>query len=101
MRFIKIKGSSMEPILFDRDIILIIKPRTLGVGFIYIVNHPELGLIVKRLAHQENGNFYLAGENKASTPASLIAPVKQERIIGRAVLAFGKTGLRLLRRSSP
>ncbi len=96
MRLLKAKGASMSPIINDGDIMLVIKPRTLRAGLVYIVNHPELGRIVKRLDRIENNKYFFVGENNNSTPPTLISPVTAGRIIGLVMLALGKYGLRRL-----
>ena len=96
MRLIKIVGESMSPTLEHGDYILSIKPRPLRAGFLYVVNHIDLGQIIKRLQRIENNHYYFIGDGEKSTPPALIAPVKRERILARAVLRIGKTGINRL-----
>lgn len=85
----------MSPTLSDGDYILTCKPRPLKPGLIYVIDHSDLGRIVKRLTDMENGRFIFEGDNKAaSTPSALIATVPQERITRRACLAITKTGIK-------
>jgi phage repressor protein C with HTH and peptisase S24 domain len=86
----------MSPALSDGDFVLTTKPRRLAPGLIYVINHSDLGRIIKRLDHIEGDRLILSGDNPGSTPSSIIAPVSKDRVIGRAVLAISKTGLRLL-----
>lgn len=86
----------MSPTLSHGDYILTIKPRRLTPGLIYVVSHSDLGRIIKRLERMDGERLILSGDNPASTPSSVIAPVPRERVIGRAVLAITRTGLKLL-----
>jgi len=80
----------MSPRLQDGDYILTITPRFPGIrlkpGHIYVLNHPDLGRIVKRLQRVEGKCYYFSGDNKASTPDRLIAPVKRDRVLGKMLL---------------
>ncbi len=90
MRLYRIKGKSMEPAYQDGTIVLVIKPRTLRAGLVYIVDHPDLGRIVKRLKAIDKGRYFFAGDNRASTPEALISPVKKSCIVWRVFLKLGK-----------
>jgi len=85
IRIVKVIGDSMSPTLNDGDYILTLKPRSVRPGFIYVVNHSDLGRIVKRLDRVEDGRYYFTGDNPKSTPSAVIGPVTRERIIGRMV----------------
>jgi len=91
---IKISGDSMSPALVNGDYAVIKKPRAFSPGRIYVVQHSDLGLIVKRLKCIENSRYIFEGDNTASTPSSLIAPVEAERIKGQVIFVIGKSGLR-------
>ena len=93
LRLIKVVGDSMSPTLKDGDYVLTIKPRSMRPGFIYVLNHSDLGRIIKRSDRIENGRYYFTGDNPASTPRALIGPVAKDRIIGRAVFKISKNGL--------
>lgn len=86
----------MSPALSDGDYVFTIKPRRLAPGFIYIINHSDLGRIIKRLDRIEDGRMIVSGDNPGSTPSSVMAPVDPQRVTGRAVLAITKSGLRRL-----
>ena len=87
----------MSPALEDGDYVVTIKPRALCTGFIYVINHSDLGRIVKRLERIENGRAIVTGDNSTSTPSSVIAPIAVERISGRAVLRISKSGIQRVR----
>ena len=86
----------MSPALRDGDYVITLKPRSLRPGFIYVVDHSDLGRIIKRLDRMDGERLILRGDNPGSTPSSIIAPVEKERLIGRAVLAVTKAGLKRL-----
>ncbi len=85
IRIVKVVGDSMSPALNDGDYIVTIKPRRLRPGFIYVVNHSDLGRIIKRLERIEGGRYYFAGDNPSSTPSAVIGSVTRARIIGRMI----------------
>ena len=91
---IRVSGDSMSPVLEDGDYVLIRRPRKFSLGRIYVVQHSDLGLIVKRLKAEENGRYIFEGDNPASTPSRLIAPVDPKRIRGQVVLVVGPKGIR-------
>lgn len=84
-RLIKVVGDSMSPTLKDGDYVLIIKPRRVRPGFLYVVNHSDLGWIIKRLDRIESDRYFFKGDNPNSTPSAVIGPVTKNRIIGRVM----------------
>lgn len=86
----------MSPTLREGDYVVTLKPRRIAAGLIYVVDHSDLGRIIKRLERMEKGRAVLGGDNQTSTPSSVIAPVAIDRLTGRAVLAITKTGLKRL-----
>lgn len=97
INLIKVSGDSMSPALLDGDIVIITKPRTIRAGFIYVVNHSDLGRIIKRLkGFDEPDRAILRGDNPASTPSALMGTVERRRFVGRARFVIGKSGFRKL-----
>lgn len=86
----------MSPTLNSGDYVLTLKPRRIAAGFIYVVEHSDIGRIIKRLERVENGRAILKGDNPGSAPSSVMASVSLDRLSGRAVLAITKTGLKWL-----
>jgi len=87
----------MAPTLEDGEIIITNKPRSLRPGLIYVVNHPELGRIIKRLKEIDNrGLAILSGDNPSSTSQNLMGAIAQHHLTHRAWLAIGSNGLRRL-----
>ena len=100
----------MTPTLHTGDYVICIniKPRSIRPGFIYIINHSDLGRIIKRVKpyvteapHTDYSDVYiLSGDNPNSTPTTVMAPVKAERIVKRALFAITKSGLKWLKPES-
>jgi phage repressor protein C with HTH and peptisase S24 domain len=86
----------MSPAVNDGEYILVKKPRSFRPGLIYVIEHSDLGRIVKRLKTIEGGQAVVFGDNPKSTPEAVIGPVAKERITGRAFLAITSRGLKIL-----
>jgi len=85
----------MSPTLEDGDYVITKKPRLYRAGLLYVINHIDLGRIIKRLEHIDKDRYFFVGDNpKTSTPPSLIGAVTQNRIIGEVWLVIGPKGLR-------
>lgn len=84
----------MSPALSDGDYVITLKPRSFRPGLIYVIDHTDLGRIIKRLDRFEGARLIVSGDNPESTPSSVIAPITKDRVTGRAVLAITKTGLK-------
>jgi len=95
IRLVKVTGNSMSPALEDGDYVITKKPRRYQVGLIYVINHSDLGRIIKRLQDTKHDRCFFIGDNpKASTPASLIGAVERHRVIGQVFWVIGPKGLR-------
>ena len=88
-------GDSMSPALEDGDLIIAIQtqPRTLRAGLIYVIEHSDLGRIIKRLGAPSGEGFMLIGDNPASTPSAVIGPVEPARITRRAIMRVSPKGI--------
>lgn len=84
----------MSPTLQNGDYVITKKPRQLQVGLIYVINHSDLGRIVKRLGDTKHDRCYFIGDNPSSTPSTVIGAVESSRVIGQVILAVGKSGTR-------
>ena len=95
---IKVAGDSMSPALTHGDIVLCknVKPAALRCGFIYVVNHSDLGCIIKRLGPGPGNRYSLSGDNPASAASPLMGTVEPARITRRAILRISKRGLKKL-----
>ena len=97
LKLVKVTGNSMSPTLEDGDYVLIRKPRRqrkLTLGLIYVINHSELGRIIKRLGDMKHDRCFFIGDNPSSTPSTVIGAVESSRVIGQVILAIGKSGTR-------
>lgn len=86
----------MSPTLFDGDYVLTKKPRSLRPGFIYTINHIDLGLIVKRLDQMKEDNCIFIGDNPNSLSDTVLGSVSPDRVIGQAFLVITRLGLKTL-----
>lgn len=91
LNVISVMGDSMEPSLYDGDIILVDKredrPRSGGV---YVLNY-DGNLLVKRLQPLLNGGFKIISDNPRYDP-EIVADSQMERVrvIGRVVWKGGR-----------
>ena len=86
----------MAPTLKDGDYVLMKKPGRLRPGLVYLVEHSDLGRIIKRLVKIEKGRAHLSGDNHLSTPEAVMGSVETHRLVGQAWLAIGKSGIRFI-----
>ena len=85
--FARIAGASMEPALPDGSIALFRARKRVEQGDVVLVDHPEFGLIVKRVrAVDEDGGAWLEGSSPASTSADKLGRVAAEQIRGTLLL---------------
>ena len=84
----------MSPTLHDGDYVITKKPRRLQAGLIYVINHSDLGRIIKRLGDIKHDRCYFVGDNPASTPSTVIGAVEKPRIIGQVSWVISQTGLK-------
>jgi len=75
------------PTLADGDFILVKnKPRQIMPGLVYVVDHSDLGRIVKRLTEQRGERFTFSGDNHhMSVPDAVIAPVTALSAYGNSI----------------
>lgn len=91
LNVISVMGDSMEPSLYNGDIILIDRrdgpPRS---GCVYVINY-DGDLLVKRLQRLLNGGFKIISDNPRYEPETIPAEqMEQVRIIGRVVWKGGR-----------
>ena len=97
IKLVKVTGNSMSPTLMDGDYVLIRKPRRqrkLTLGLIYVINHSELGRIIKRLGDMKHDRCFFIGDNPSSTPSTVIGAVESSRVIGQVIWVIGKSGIK-------
>ena len=94
LKLVKVTGNSMSPTLQDGDYVITKKPRRLASGLIYVIDHSELGRIIKRLGDTKHDRCFFIGDNPSSTPSTIIGAVERSRIIGQVIWVISKSGLR-------
>ena len=87
----------MEPTLSDGDHVICIRPRSLRPGSVYLVRHPRLGRMVKRLG----ADGRLCGDSDDSTGPDRLGPIAECEVLGRAWLAVRPSGVTRLRARPP
>ena len=95
MRIVKVRGASMAPTLSSGDYIILTKARAYRPGFVVLVDHPEYGLIVKRVKSITANTFRLEGDGQ-STSTEDMGDVDKAQIKGRARWAVTPKGLKTL-----
>jgi len=80
----------MSPTLHEGDYVITKKPRRLQAGLIYVINHSDLGRIIKRLGDTKHDRCYFIGDNPTSTPSTIIGAVESSRVIGQVILVISK-----------
>ena len=95
MRLVRISGESMAPTLAPGDYVLCGKSR-LREGAVYVVVHPRLGRLVKRLGPDDA----LLSDGEGAEPDRL-GSIADCEVLGRAWLAIRPSGVRRLRVRSP
>ena len=84
----------MSPALEDGDYVITKKPRRYQAGLIYVINHSDLGRIIKRLVNTKHERCFFIGDNPTSTPSSIIGAVESSRVIGQVIWVIGKSGIK-------
>ena len=82
----------MRPTLAPDDYMIITKARTLRSGFVVLVNHPEYGVIVKRIKSIESDSLRLVGDGNVTTSTHEMGDVPTSNVIGRVRWAIKPKG---------
>jgi phage repressor protein C with HTH and peptisase S24 domain len=90
---IRVVGNSMKPIFRDGDFAIVCKYRRPKIKDVVLVRHPEYGLIVKRLIHQDQSDnaAYLAGDNPLTISSYHMGKLSSDAIIGVVYICISKT----------
>ncbi|MEP3049940.1 MAG: S24/S26 family peptidase [Erythrobacter sp.] len=81
--FARIDGGSMEPVLPSGSMALFRRRKTVVKGDIVLADHPEFGVIVKRVrAIEPDGALALEGTAPQSTSAQRLGSVEPARVRG-------------------
>ena len=85
----------MAPTLQDGDYVITLPVRTYHVGRVFIIDHSELGLIIKRLERVSmDGRLIFAGDNPVSNSGNILGTIEKARIKTRAFLKISRSGLK-------
>jgi len=85
----RVRGNSMQPTLnegdyvvaFSRLVCKFVKPK---IGTLIVVDHPEEGVMIKRVAEVLEKHVRLVGDNQAeSITSAVMGNVEFQNIIGR------------------
>ncbi|WP_236702677.1 nickel-type superoxide dismutase maturation protease [Thalassomonas actiniarum] len=90
----KVRGHSMFPRIPQSSYVLVnhwFRLRSLEVEQTVLIQHPQLGLIIKKIALiDRNGLIWSKGENSASISVEQFGPVNKNQVIGRVLKVFKK-----------
>jgi len=103
IKIAKVRGASMRPTLAPGDYIIITKARvqSLHAGFVLLVDHPEYGIIVKRVKSVTDSFLRLEGDSSESTASEDMGDVPLEYIKGRVRWAITPKGFKKLSVKKP
>lgn len=82
----RVQGHSMWPWAGPGDYLLIVACHTrhLRTGTVVVIEHPAIGVIVKRIERvTDEGHIALRGEATSSSASEALGLVHRDRIIGR------------------
>lgn len=94
-KIVKVRGASMRPTLALGDYLIITKARVLRPGFVVLVDHPEYGIIVKRVKSVNGETFRLEGDGHVTTTTHELGDIQMSHLIGRAKWAVKPKGFLL------
>ena len=90
----KVSGDSMSPTLLDGEYVVTKKPRSIRPGFIYVIDHVDLGRIIKRLERIEKERYFFTGDGADSVPQNILATVTSDRLVAEVRLKIGPSGIK-------
>ena len=97
LKIIKVRGQSMAPTLQDGDYVLTKSASTYDMGRIYLIDHSDLGLIIKRLEREApDGRLIFAGDNPVSNSGNILGTIEKARVRTRAFLKISRKGIKRL-----
>ena len=87
----------MAPTLQDGDYVVCWPARSFDVGRVFIIDHSDLGLIIKRLEREApDGRLIFAGDNPVSNSGNILGTIEKARVKTRAFLKISSKGLKRL-----
>lgn len=91
LRLLKIRGSSLTPVIHDGDFVLVSKIpflfRPLHSGDIVAFHHPEYGTMIKEVASVdfERDEVVVLGTHPYSVDSRRFGPVPRSAILGKVI----------------
>ena len=87
-RIYRVSGNSMQPYLNKGDYIVALnrffsKKLRLKVGQVVIVEHPRLGVSVKRIAAIQNDKFELIGDGADTSSTADMGLIDKSQLLGK------------------
>ncbi len=87
-RLVRIRGTSMVPLLQPDSYGLFGRTRRLKAGDTVLADHPKFGQIVKRIYKIGDDKVWLEGIASGSTSKQSLGAVKKQLVLGRLLLKF-------------
>ncbi len=91
LRFLKVTGDSLYPLIREGDFVLVSKiPFLFGAvrqGDTVAFSHPELGTLIKRVdwVSADRQQFFVVGTNEWSVDSRQFGPVERKRMLGKII----------------
>ena len=89
----KVRGNSMAPFLKNDDYLVVLRNKfnwLPNTGSIVVVDHPDLGKIVKKVSSVDGDTFSMAGLTSSSISQSHLGRVSPANYWGRVIWVFRK-----------
>lgn len=88
LSLVKISGESMDPVLPNGSHILFRRSARIEAGNVVLVDHPQLGVIVKAIASMSERGVELSGFSPLSTSRAKMGVVPLPAMRGKMVMAY-------------
>lgn len=90
LRIVRVSGDSMTPSLNDGDYLVISSLKALKVGRIAVLNHPNYGVMVKRIDALTSTHVLLRGDNPLSVSSDAMGWVDRSAVKGVVIKVVTK-----------
>lgn len=96
LRFLKVSGDSLSPVIREGDFVLISKIpfflTTLRVGDVIVLDHPVYGVLIKRIDRvlEQGAAFFVIGAGEFSVDSRRFGPVRRELVVGKVIAHIRK-----------
>jgi nickel-type superoxide dismutase maturation protease len=98
LRFIKVSGDSLNPVICEGDFVLIVKIpfvlNSLKQGDVVVLNHPEYGRLIKRIAwvSADGEAIFVVGTHEFSVDSRQFGPISKRMLHGKVIWHIPKPG---------